>query len=51
MYHIHFNFIFFLHTGHGNYDLIDIQYLENVAFSFKKVQIVKVTPLQISTAR
>ena len=28
--------ILLLHTGHANFDLIDFQYLQNVAFSFGK---------------
>ena len=36
MYHFYLNFILFLHTGHANFDLIDIQYLQNVVFSFEK---------------
>ena len=37
LYHFYFNFILFVHTGHASFGFIDVQYLQNVAFSFEKV--------------
>ena len=48
--HFYFNFILFVLTGHMvTLILIDVQYLQNVGFSFEKVHMVKMTPFQVPT--
>ena len=48
--HFYFNFILFVLIGHMlTLILIDVQYLQNVGFSFEKVHMVKMTPFQVPT--
>ena len=36
-YHFYYSFIFFVHRDHPTFDLVDVQYLQNVVFSSKSL--------------